>query len=525
MKRIFALVLSLVLLTSPICYAAPYNPAFEGHFRYTSAFKNGIALVSGDAGSGVIDTNGSFILPMDASAKCIRKNGLIMVLGENRLAAFFDKTGKQLTDYVYDVYPYTHPKTDETTYPYFTNRFDGDGATNLIPVSRNGKFGFINSKAEEVIAPQFEYAYGFSDGIARICAEGEMGNYGIYVNGKYGFIRVDGSILLPANTYWIAGDFKNGYASVSNTTESYKMMDKNGTIIDLEGNSFVEKNGIYIVVQNAAAQTAVLDMQKNVVVPFDERTKELFHENILIGCTQMQNRDGAVLYTAPENTTIHASYTDSSTLTNYIALHCAQNGQFGEKLYGLADVNGNVILPPIYNAAFVLGDGLLYAQTDAENFLFDTNGNLICKLNGNDPGYVGNHIFSLLDFDTMTYSYYKNPMRDIPVLYNGAQIKFDVPPLLENGRTLVPLRAIFETLGATVAWDETTFTVTAARGDTEIRLTIGENVLYKNNIAIPMDTYARLEDARTLIPLRAVSEAFGCNVDWDDAARTVYMQE
>ena len=89
----------------------------------------------------------------------------------------------------------------------------------------------------------------------------------------------------------------------------------------------------------------------------------------------------------------------------------------------------------------------------------------------------------------------------------------------------MPLRGIFEALGAEVSWDDETWTVTAVRGDVTVRLTIGEKVLYRNGKAIEIDVPARLEGWRTLVPLRAVSEAFGSYVEWHDNARTVMIAD
>lgn len=114
---------------------------------------------------------------------------------------------------------------------------------------------------------------------------------------------------------------------------------------------------------------------------------------------------------------------------------------------------------------------------------------------------------------------------EILVNLNGRVLDFDVKPVLENDRTLVPLRGIFEALGAEVSWDDETWTVTAVRGDVTVRLTIGEKVLYRNGKAIEIDVPARLEGWRTLVPLRAVSEAFGSYVEWHDNARTVMIAD
>lgn len=91
---------------------------------------------------------------------------------------------------------------------------------------------------------------------------------------------------------------------------------------------------------------------------------------------------------------------------------------------------------------------------------------------------------------------------------------------LKNGRTLVPLRAIFEALGAEVFWNGETQTVTAKKGDTEIQLVIGGEA-YKNGQLIPLDVPAKSFNGRTLVPLRFVSEALGCQTGWNSETQTI----
>ncbi len=109
----------------------------------------------------------------------------------------------------------------------------------------------------------------------------------------------------------------------------------------------------------------------------------------------------------------------------------------------------------------------------------------------------------------------------IEVVLDGKMVAFDVQPTLLEGRTLVPVRAIFEALGATVAWNDATQTAIAEKDGTEIRITIGEKQMLKNGLIIPLDVGAVLLDARTLVPVRAIAESFDCTVEWIDATQTV----
>ena len=112
--------------------------------------------------------------------------------------------------------------------------------------------------------------------------------------------------------------------------------------------------------------------------------------------------------------------------------------------------------------------------------------------------------------------------KEITVLLNETKMVFDVPPVLMNGRTMVPLRAIFEALDAKVFWNESNETVSgiSTKGD-RIVISIGSNVATVNGKATEIDAPPIIVNGRTLVPLRFISETFGCEVGWDDATYTV----
>jgi len=110
---------------------------------------------------------------------------------------------------------------------------------------------------------------------------------------------------------------------------------------------------------------------------------------------------------------------------------------------------------------------------------------------------------------------------DISVLINGQKVEFDVQPQIINERTMVPLRAIFEALGATVDWDDATKTVTSEMNGVKISLTIGTNIITVNGVDKEIDVPAQIVEERTLVPVRAISESFNCTVGWDGETRTV----
>jgi hypothetical protein len=115
----------------------------------------------------------------------------------------------------------------------------------------------------------------------------------------------------------------------------------------------------------------------------------------------------------------------------------------------------------------------------------------------------------------------------IKVTLNGQQIQFDQPPVIINGRTLVPVRAIFEAMGCTVLWDGANQIVNVATEFGMMTLGIGSNYIsYRNeneDRSIFTDVPPQIINMRTLVPVRAIAECTGYNVDWDDATQTVII--
>lgn len=115
------------------------------------------------------------------------------------------------------------------------------------------------------------------------------------------------------------------------------------------------------------------------------------------------------------------------------------------------------------------------------------------------------------------------PGADVNLFIDGTNKTADAAPVIVNNRTLVPLRMIFETLGATVEWVAETKTVNAKKGSTSISLQIGSSIAKKDGKSITLDAAPQLIDGKTMVPLRFVSEALGAEVKWDGDTRSIYI--
>ena len=104
---------------------------------------------------------------------------------------------------------------------------------------------------------------------------------------------------------------------------------------------------------------------------------------------------------------------------------------------------------------------------------------------------------------------------NISLQINGSEISAEVPPTIIDGRTMVPVRAIFEAVGANIDFDAETKTITAKKGDTTVNMTVGANAVNVNNKEVQLDAPAVIVNGRTLAPARFVAETFGYTVQWD----------
>ncbi|GIP41229.1 copper amine oxidase-like protein [Paenibacillus sp. J31TS4] len=112
---------------------------------------------------------------------------------------------------------------------------------------------------------------------------------------------------------------------------------------------------------------------------------------------------------------------------------------------------------------------------------------------------------------------------EVTVAVDGKELRPEVPAYIRNGSTLVPMRAIFEALGAEVTWDQATLTATGRKDGTVIRFRIGDRTVEKNGKPVVLEAAAELVAGSTMAPARFVGEAFGGKVDWDNPSRTVLV--
>ncbi len=186
-------------------------------------------------------------------------------------------------------------------------------------------------------------------------------------------------------------------------------------------------------------------------------------------------------------------------------------------LYGNKKVNitKDVLLYPYNNDGINIYEGsMTFKKPGNYNLAFEFQGinqNLsITALNSNAFEYITD----------------KKPNNPVNVKVYDQYINFSSInqwPFIENGRTMVPLRAVFEVLNCSVNWDATENCAIVEYEKTKIIIPAGSNIAYINGVANPIDVPAQLVNNRVMVPLRFISEAIEKTVLWDNNDRTVLI--
>lgn len=124
----------------------------------------------------------------------------------------------------------------------------------------------------------------------------------------------------------------------------------------------------------------------------------------------------------------------------------------------------------------------------------------------------------------LTFNTFKVDVADasnITIYVDGEAQSYSNQAIFENGNTLVPLRGIFEELGATVTWEQSTQSITAKKGDITVWLQLGSTQTKVNDVAKTIAVPAKAINGTTLVPLRFISEALGATVEWHGETQSI----
>ncbi|NYB74617.1 beta-propeller domain-containing protein [Sedimentibacter hydroxybenzoicus DSM 7310] len=132
-------------------------------------------------------------------------------------------------------------------------------------------------------------------------------------------------------------------------------------------------------------------------------------------------------------------------------------------------------------------------------------------------------IFLILMILIFTFNFNVFADTNISVYVDNEKIDFDVNPIIEDGRTLIPLRGVFEKLGARVDWNKNISEVVIKDKSNEIQMLLGKNKVMVNGEIKDIDVPTKMINSRTFAPLRFITENLGHTIKWDDSTNSIYI--
>lgn len=466
-------------------------------------------------------SEGVFSLRMSDGTLCFDTSGKIIVYGNyNGVYGFSDGVAK--------VYRYLPPAE-----PYIPGRImappgriegfiDREG-NEIIPLGKiNGigdkfseglaviggyeeKKGFIDKTGEIVILQEYKDARNFSDGLAAVqSAETEL----------WGYIDREGRQVIPM-IYEAAAPFNEGVAyAVKYGMAGY--IDKEGsTVVDFkfipEDNQFMDNSfyGGLAVARDSSGKYGYISMDGSFAIPAIYKEANPFIEDAAFVVSENQN---------------YTNGYGSSFLINRDGERLTPMWQYGR--YAGDHMNEGLMRAissygPIGNQYIVMlnkyGAEVIPSSLHIEHLSMFNEGYALMIAHNNGESAVG-----LVKLPENIEKYQAGKL--IRVFIDGKLLDFtDTDPIIENSRTLVPMRAVFEALGAEITWDQENMTVHAKKGETTVSLKIDDNTGYINNSLVKLDTPAKIKNSRTIVPIRFIVESFNADVEWDASMQAVII--
>jgi len=336
-------------------------------------------------------------------------------------------------------------------------------------ISRDGKWGLVNDQGEIIVDLIFEHGSyrGWPIGIA----EFHNGIAPVHQSGRWGVIDVMGEIIVPIEYAWAST--RPGLAVMRNDEGLYGAFDNPGEL--------------------------VLPFEYDLIFGFDSDMIAV-SQNGLIG---FANMNGELVIENSFHTTL-------GFWGNFASV--ARDG------FGLINKNGDVVLPMIYAKVWGADAGVAAVRV-GEQWGFLRN---VSNITDNMIDLIHSEMF---DYRFVILQIDNHLANNNAVLTQIDAENENVTPVLENGRTLVPLRFISENFDIDVDWIAEEQKAVIIRGETVIELYIGRYYAYVNGESVSIDIASVIRNEITLIPIRFVSELMGFNVNFQPENRVVTIRQ
>ncbi len=454
--KITAFVLILMLMLSMVPMAATeYTETPLWEYEVVGGFHNGLAYVKKDGKYGNIDTSGNLVIPCIFDQSLHFYDGIAIIDTESG-QQFFDTSGNLLFT---------------TNYLYVENFSEGMA----VVWSRDNKYGYIDKTGKEVIPCKYNGALEFRHGVAPTTMGG----------GQYDIIDKAGNVLFTCY-YDAITAFYDGLARVNVKADFAFINTKGEEVTPFYDSAEVFYNGLASVLIdnkrgfiNTKGELVVSNVYRAVNNFGAEFTTTGYSAGYRDGVWKCIDEHGNELFDFP-----YTKYSPGIFSGKYAMIRNDEDKR------GIIDINGNIVVPCIYDSLTLFEGNCTIGDRDGVSYLI---------------------------------TIYDSP--EVGVLLNGKRLSFTKQPKIVDGRTIVPLRTIFEAMEAKVDWDDATQSITVSRGSDVISFQIGNNVMTRNGQTITLDVPPQLLVDTTFVPVRAISEAFSYNVQWDEVNYDVIIAE
>ncbi|GGA03306.1 hypothetical protein GCM10008018_56590 [Paenibacillus marchantiophytorum] len=388
----------------------------------------------------------------------------------------------------------------------------GEFAEGFAAVKVKGKWGYADLTGKIVITPEYHSASRFSEGYAIVSKEDRDGVKFGYINSKG---KQVGSIM-----YEFALAYKENFAPVVTGThfaflnrdgriQIYKFHDDAGSFS--EGLARVQLNGKY----------GYIDKKGEAVIPYQYTKATDFAGGL--AAISIDNKWGYI--DKEENQIIKVQYEDATPFSEGLAAV-----QTGGK-YGYIDSTGKTVISPNFEYAGAFKAGYAPVKVLGKWGFIDPKGTVVVSPKYEYAYEVAGTLFQVKDAGKTLYLDQKgNPVKPLNdngkeinlvavagkvIEVNGSILDLDVPPVLVEGSTLVPLRSILESLGLHLEWNSETKTIKATKDGTNMVLQVDNPVATVNGKSVTLAVSPKIINGATLVPIRFISESVGAQVDYD----------
>lgn len=340
-----------------------------------------------------------------------------------------------------------------------------DFSEGLAAVQQDGKWGFIDRTGEMAIAPVYDEVQSFSEGLAAV-----------KVNGLWGFVNAFGQLTVPAQ-YEAVQMFSGSVAAVQQN-DKWGCIDQNGDcILSCKYEEVRPCNDNRMAVK-WQGRYGYFDGSGEKIIDFLYGAATDFHEGLTIASTgDFSNSQWNSYWRIGMRTEV-----------------------YNHNTFGVIDRWGNSILAEEYLCISDFTDGTAICQRAADYKVGIIQAPSVSE---QDPG-------------TRNF---------IRLYFNDTSLNSEQSPIIQKGRTLVPLRTIAEALGADVLWDDVNQAAIIKTENRVLQLPINEEYAMVDGMQLSLDVPAQIVNGRTMVPLRFIAEQLQAQVQWNNTNRTVTISK